>query len=65
MVTRNVWRSERQSLLEELTLDEVVEGVNRELDQMNSFHVYQAVPRVEVTGKVWSTRWCYKRKGPN
>ena len=22
------------------------------------------VPRAEVTGKVWSTRWCYRRKGP-
>ena len=39
-------------------------GVNRELDLMKSFPVYQAVPRVEVTGKVWSTRWCYRRKGP-
>ena len=33
-----------------------VEGVNRELDLMNIFPVYQAVPRAEVTGKVWSTR---------
>ena len=31
---------------------------------MKSFPVYQAVPRAEVTGKVWSTRWCYRRKGP-
>ena len=31
---------------------------------MKSFPVYQAVPRVEVTGEVWSTRWCYRRKGP-
>ena len=22
------------------------------------------VPRAGVTGKVWSTRWCYRRKGP-
>ena len=29
---------------------------------MNS--MYQAVPRAEVTGKVWSTRWCYRKKGP-
>ena len=42
----------------------MVEGVNRELDLMNSFPVYQAVPRAEVTGKVWSTRWCYRKKGP-
>ena len=42
---------------------EVVEGVNRELDLMKSFQ-YQAVPRTEVTGKVWSTRWCHRRKGP-
>ena len=41
----------------------MVEGVNRELDLMKSFPVYQAVPRAEVTGKVWSTRWCYKKKG--
>ena len=44
--------------MEELPLDEVAEGVNRELDLMKSFPVYQAVPRAEVTGKVWSTRWC-------
>ena len=37
--------------LEELHLDEVVEGVNRELDSMKSFPVYQAVPRAEATGK--------------
>ena len=53
-----------EGTLEELPLDEVVEGVNRELDLMKSFPVYQAVPRAEVTGKVWSTRWCYRRKGP-
>ena len=53
-----------EATLEELPLDEVVEGVNRELDLMKSFPVYQAVPRSEVTGKIWSTRWCYRRKGP-
>ena len=53
-----------EDTLEELHLDEVVAGVNRELDLMKSFPVFQAVPRAEVTGKVWSTRWCYKRKGP-
>ena len=53
-----------EDTLEELRLDEVVAGVNRELDLMKSFPVFQAVPRAEVTGKVWSTRWCYKRKGP-
>ena len=47
-----------EDTLEELPLDEVVEGVNRELDRMKSFPVYQAVPRAEVTCKVWSTRWC-------
>ena len=31
---------------------------------MKSFPVYQAVPRAEVTGKVWSTRWCYRKKRP-
>ena len=50
--------------MEELPLDEVVEGVNRELDLMKSSPVHQAVPRAAATGKVWSTRWCYKRKGP-
>ena len=49
---------------EEDTLEEVVQGVNRELDLMRSFPVYQAVPRSEVTGRVWSTRWCYRRKRP-
>ena len=52
-----------EDTLEEVSLDEVVEGVNRELDLMKSFPVHQAVPRAEVTGKVWSTRWCYRRKG--
>ena len=32
-----------EGTLEELPLDEVVEGVNRELDLMKSFPVYQAV----------------------
>ena len=31
---------------------------------MKCFPVYQAVPRAEVTGKVWSTRWCHRKKGP-
>ena len=53
-----------EDTLEDLPTEEVVEGVNRELDLMKSFPVYQAVPRSEVTGKVWSTRWCYRRKGP-
>ena len=68
MATKNPWKSAGQSLihswemffyieedtLEELPLDEVVEGVNRELDLMKSFPVFQAVPRAEVTGKAWS-----------
>ena len=53
-----------EDTLEELPLDEVVKGVNRELDLMKSFPVYQAVPRADVTGKVWSTLWCYRGKGP-
>ena len=53
-----------EDTLEELLLDEVVGGVNRELNLIKSFPVYQAVPRAELTGKVWSTRWCYRRKGP-
>ena len=54
-----------EDTLEELLFDEVVGGVNRELNLIKSFPVYQAVPRAELTGKVWSTRWCYRRKGPN
>ena len=50
--------------LEDLLTEEVVEGINRELDLLKSFPVYQAVPRAEVTGKVWCTRWCYRSKGP-
>ena len=53
-----------EDTLEELPLDEVVEGVSRELDLMKRFPVYQAVPRAKVTGKVWCIRWCYRRKGP-
>ena len=53
-----------EDTLEELHLDEVGEGVNRELDLMKSFPVYHAVPRAEVTGKVWSTHRCYRKKGP-
>ena len=52
-----------EDTLEELHLDEVVEGANREFDLMNSFPGYQAVPRAEATGKFWSTRWCYRKKG--
>ena len=51
-----------EDMLEDLLLDDVVEGVNRELDLMKSFPVYQAVPRAEVTGKVWSARWCYRKR---
>ena len=54
-----------EDALEELPLDEVVEGVNRGLDLMKSFPVYQAVPRAEMTGKVWSTRWCCRKKDQN
>ena len=54
-----------EDTLEELPLDEVVEGVNRGLDLMKSFPVFQAVPRAEMTGKVWSTRWCYRKKDQN
>ena len=51
--------------LEDLLTEEVVECVDRELDQMESFHRVRDVPRAEATGKVWSTRWCDRRKGPN
>ena len=75
---RNLWRPAGQSLNESSEMASFsrktrwktfppkkwVEGVNRELDLMKSFPVHQAVPRAEVTGKVWSTRWCYRRKGP-
>ena len=46
-----------EDTLEDLPTGEVVESVHRELDLMKSFPMYQAVPRAEVTGKVWSTRW--------
>ena len=62
--SRNEFESIVRDTLEELHLDDVVEGVNRELDLMKSFPVYQAVPRAEATGKFWSTRWCYKTKRP-
>ena len=52
-----------EDTLEELLLDEVVEGVNRELDLMKSSPVYQAVPRADVTGKVWSARLVLQEKG--
>ena len=42
----------------------MAEGVNREFDLMKSFPVCQAVPRAGVASKVWSTRWCYWKKGP-
>ena len=54
-----------EGTLDDLPTEEVVEGVNRELHLMDSFPVYQAVPGAEVTGKVWSTRWCYRRKDPS
>ena len=54
----------KENTLEELLLDEVVEGANRELDLMNRFPVCQTIPRDEVTGKVWSTRWFHRNKGP-
>ena len=47
--------------MEELSLDDVVEGVNRELDLVKSFPVYQAVPRAEVTGNTMVLR----EKGPH
>ena len=43
-----------EGTLEDLPTEEVAEGVNRELDLMKSFPVYQAFPRAEVIGKVWS-----------
>ena len=61
-IVRDGFFSEEDTL-EGLPLDEMVEGVNRELDLMKSFPVYEAVTRVEATGKIWSTRWCYRRKG--
>ena len=51
-----------EDTLEDLPTRELEEGVSRQLDLMKSFPVCQAVPRAEVTGKVWSARWC---RGPN
>ena len=62
-IVRDVFYFEEDTL-EDLPTEEVVEGVSCELDLMRSFPVCYAVPRAEVTGKVWSTRWCYRRKGP-
>ena len=45
-----------EDTFEDFPTEEVVDGVNRELDLMESFPVYQAFPRAEVTAKVWSTR---------
>ena len=41
-----------------------VAGMHRELDLMKSFPECQSVPRADVNGKVWSTRWCHRRKEP-
>ena len=50
---------------EKLPAEEVVIGMRRERDLMDSFPVYQAVRESEVSGKIWSTRWCHRRKGPH
>ena len=50
--------------LQDLPTEEVVEGMNRELDLMESFPVHRAVSRAELIGKVWSARWCHWSKGP-
>ena len=47
---------DEEDTFEDFPTEEVVEGVNRELDLMESFPVYQAFPGAEVTSKVWSTR---------
>ena len=39
------------------------EGMHRELDFMKSFPVYEAVASADATSKIWSTRWCHRRKG--
>ena len=57
-ISRTEFESIEEDTLEDLPTEEVVEGVNRELDLMKSFPVYQAVPRSEVSGKVLSTRRC-------
>ena len=48
-----------EDTFEDFPTEEVVDGVNRAHDLMRSCPVYQAIPRAEVTGKVWSTRWCH------
>ena len=51
--------------LEVLPTEQVVGGMRRELDLMKGFSPeYEAVPRAEATSKIWSTRWCHRRKGP-
>ena len=57
--------SSEEDTSEDFPIEELVEGVNRELDLMKSFPVFhQTVPRAKVSSIVWSTRWCHKRKGP-
>ena len=58
----NVARINRLTL-DDLPTEEVAEGVNCKLDPMKSFLVCQSDPRAEATGKVWSTRWCCRRRG--
>lgn len=47
-----------------LPVEEVRAGVDRELELMTSFPVFEAVRRSSATSRVWSTRWCHRRKGP-
>ena len=64
-IMKNIKKSAGQIYtFEDLPTEEVGKGVNRELHLKKSFPVYQAVRRAQVTGEVWSARWCYRRKGP-
>ena len=49
--------------LDDLPIEKSGGRVHRELDLMRSFLVHQAVPQAQLTGKVWSTRCCCRRRG--
>ena len=46
-----------------LRASEETDAMTQYIRVMKNFPVYQAVPRAEVTCKIWSTRWSYRRRG--
>ena len=41
----------------------VEEGMRREVRQMRQLEVFTEVARVDVRGRIWTTRWCHRLKG--